>query len=238
MKVREVKPDVDADALLAAGIDPQRLTLVERDGELAAFLRRHFPGLRIIEGDAVRLPRLLADSGVERVSVVVSSLPLLSLPAEIVKGIVEGVFQALPRGAALVQFTYGPTPPVPRALPTTTSASCSRPRQRSSAAAVRVVPSSRASSGTPGSESVQITSLPAGRRARVTPAATIPVSRSTGAPARSAATAARGKPAEALTSLRRSTIPQAWIIRTTVRESTGSSPVRSASRRIVANDRR
>jgi phosphatidylethanolamine/phosphatidyl-N-methylethanolamine N-methyltransferase len=103
-------------ALLAAGIDPQRLTLVERDGELAAFLRRHFPGLRIIEGDAVRLPRLLADSGVERVSVVVSSLPLLSLPAEIVKGIVEGVFQALPRGAALVQFTYGPTPPVPRAL--------------------------------------------------------------------------------------------------------------------------
>ena len=45
-----------------------------------------------------------------------SSLPLLSLPAEIVKGIVEGVFQALPRGAALVQFTYGPTPPVPRGL--------------------------------------------------------------------------------------------------------------------------
>ena len=103
-------------ALLAAGIDSQRLTLVERDGELAAFLRRHFPGPRIIEGDAVRLPRLLADNGVERVSVVVSSLPLLSLPAEIVKGIVEGVFQALPRGAALVQFTYGPTPPVPRGL--------------------------------------------------------------------------------------------------------------------------
>jgi phosphatidylethanolamine/phosphatidyl-N-methylethanolamine N-methyltransferase len=103
-------------ALLAAGIDPLRLTLVERDGELAAFLRRHFPGPRIIEGDAARLPRLLADNGVERVSVVVSSLPLLSLPAEIVKGIVEGVFEALPRGAALVQFTYGPTPPVPRGL--------------------------------------------------------------------------------------------------------------------------
>jgi phosphatidylethanolamine/phosphatidyl-N-methylethanolamine N-methyltransferase len=103
-------------ALLAAGIDPKRLILVERDGELAAFLRRHFPGPRIIEGDAVRLPRLLADNGVERVSVVVSSLPLLSLPAEIVKGIVEGVFEALPRGAALVQFTYGPTPPVPRGL--------------------------------------------------------------------------------------------------------------------------
>ena len=103
-------------ALLAAGIDPQRLTLVERDGELAAFLRRHFLGPRIIEGDAVRLPRLLADNGVERVSVVVSSLPLLSLPAGVVNGIVGGVFEALPRGGALVQFTYGPTPPVPRAL--------------------------------------------------------------------------------------------------------------------------
>jgi phosphatidylethanolamine/phosphatidyl-N-methylethanolamine N-methyltransferase len=26
------------------------------------------------------------------------------------------VFEALPRGAALVQFTYGPAPPVPKAL--------------------------------------------------------------------------------------------------------------------------
>ncbi len=98
------------------GIEPQRLTLIERDGELATFLRRHFPGPRIIEGDAVRLPRLLADNGIAPVAAVVSSLPLLSLPAEIVKGIVEGVFEALPRGAALVQFTYGPTPPVPRGL--------------------------------------------------------------------------------------------------------------------------
>src|SRR5580693_7714179 len=87
-------------ALLAAGIAPERLVLVERDPELAIFLRRHFPGPRIIEGDAARLPRLLADHGVASVAAVVSSLPLLTLP----------------RGGALVQFTYGPTPPVPRAL--------------------------------------------------------------------------------------------------------------------------
>jgi len=29
---------------------------------------------------------------------------------------VHGVFEALPRGSALVQFTYGPVPPVPRGL--------------------------------------------------------------------------------------------------------------------------
>jgi phosphatidylethanolamine/phosphatidyl-N-methylethanolamine N-methyltransferase len=103
-------------ALLTAGIAPERLALIERDPELAIFLRRHFLGPKIIEGDASRLPRLLADHGVSTVAAVVSSLPLLSLPAGVVNGIVGGVFEALPRGAALVQFTYGPTPPVPRAL--------------------------------------------------------------------------------------------------------------------------
>lgn len=103
-------------ALLASGIAPDRLALVERDPELAVFLRRHFPALRVIEGDAARLPRLLADHGVTSVAAVVSSLPLLSLPAAVVNGIIGGVFEALPRGAALVQFTYGPKSPVPRAL--------------------------------------------------------------------------------------------------------------------------
>jgi len=42
-------------ALLAAGIPGERLALVERDPELTAFLRRHFRGPRIIEGDAARL---------------------------------------------------------------------------------------------------------------------------------------------------------------------------------------
>jgi phosphatidylethanolamine/phosphatidyl-N-methylethanolamine N-methyltransferase len=103
-------------ALLAAGIAPERLALVERDPELVAFLRRHFRGPRIIEGDAARLPKLLAAEGMAKIATVVSGLPLLSLPAEVVTGIVHGVFEALPKGAALVQFTYGPAPPIPRPL--------------------------------------------------------------------------------------------------------------------------
>jgi phosphatidylethanolamine/phosphatidyl-N-methylethanolamine N-methyltransferase len=103
-------------ALVAAGIAPERLVLVERDPEFATFLRRHFPGPRIVEGDAARLPKLLADHGIAPIAAVVSSLPLLSLPADVVSGIVTGVFEALPRGAAMVQFTYGPKPPVPRVL--------------------------------------------------------------------------------------------------------------------------
>lgn len=103
-------------ALLAAGIPPERLALVEREPELAAFLRRHFSGPRIVEGDAMRLPALLAEQGISSVAAIVSSLPLLSLPVGVVNGIVHGVFEALPRGSALVQFTYGPSPPVPKAL--------------------------------------------------------------------------------------------------------------------------
>lgn len=103
-------------ALLAAGIPADRLALVERDPELASFLRRHFAGPRIVEGDAARLPKILSEQGIGSVAAVVSSLPLLSLPADVVRGIVEGVFDALPRGGALVQFTYGPAQPVPRSL--------------------------------------------------------------------------------------------------------------------------
>ena len=64
-----------------------------------------------------------------------------------------------------------------------TTAPASRSRHSSSAAAERVVPSFFARSGTRGSRSVQITSLPAGSRARVMPCATISESQRIGAPA-------------------------------------------------------
>lgn len=103
-------------ALLAAGIESHRLALIERDPVLAGFLRQNFPAPQIVEGDAAHLPGLLVANGIEKVAAVVSSLPLLSLPGEVVNEIVRGVFEALPPGAALVQFTYGPKPPVPQVL--------------------------------------------------------------------------------------------------------------------------
>src|SRR4029453_7385811 len=65
-------------ALLAAGVAPDRLVLVERDPEFATFLRRHFTGPRIVEGDAARLPRLLADHGMAPIPAVVSSPPCVA----------------------------------------------------------------------------------------------------------------------------------------------------------------
>lgn len=101
-----------------------------------------------------------------------------------------------------------------------------------------MVPSRAASSGTPGSPSVQTTSLSAGSRARVTPDATIRASQRIGAPSSSAARARSTTPGDHTRSSTRSVIPHAWIIRTATRATSSGSPDRSASARIVANDRR
>ena len=124
------------------------------------------------------------------------------------------------------------------ALPIATTAPAIRSPHRSSAAAERVVPSRAASAGTSGWFSVQTTSLPAGRRARVMPCATISASHSTGRPASSAARAAPAKPGLMRSAAAISTMPQAWMTRTATRASSGAKPDRSASARMVAKERR
>ena len=46
-------------AILARGISPQRLVLVEYNPEFCALLRRRFPGVTVIQGDGYALPDLL-----------------------------------------------------------------------------------------------------------------------------------------------------------------------------------
>lgn len=101
-------------ALLQAGIAPERLFVVERDPALARVLARRFPEIRVLVGDAARLGALLAPHGVGEVAVVVSSLPLLSLPPAVKRAILEEVLRLLRPDGILVQFTYGPASPIPR----------------------------------------------------------------------------------------------------------------------------
>ena len=84
---------------------------------------------------------------------------------------------------------------------------------------------------------MQTTALPAGSRARVIPSLTIRASQRIGAPASSAPRAAATKPGENRISGASPTIPAAWIMRTATRSSSGANRARSASARIVANDR-
>jgi len=104
-------------ALLERGLPGHRLVLVETDAVLASTLAQRYPHARVLRMDAARLGRSSSLFGNERASAVISGLPLLSIPADKVNAIVEGVFERqLQQDGALYQFTYGLRCPVPRAL--------------------------------------------------------------------------------------------------------------------------
>lgn len=94
--------------ILKAGITPQNLTVLEMNPQFCALLRDHFPQTNIVEGDA----QDIAKTGLEAVDMVISGLPLLSIPVEVQKNIVTGAFDLLQPGGKYVQFTYGPKPPI------------------------------------------------------------------------------------------------------------------------------
>jgi hypothetical protein len=123
-------------------------------------------------------------------------------------------------------------------LPIATTAPPTRAPQRSRAAAERVLPIRAASAGTVGSPSAQITGLSVGSRVRVIPSATMRASQKIGAPAASASRAACAAPGVKAMSAAASTIPQAWMIRTATRSSSGEKRSSAASRRMVSNERR
>src|SRR5215472_10228372 len=66
--------------LLEAGCPADRLIAVEREPQLAAALRRSFPGISTIVGDATALDEHFARHGVDQLCAVVSSLPIKWFP--------------------------------------------------------------------------------------------------------------------------------------------------------------
>ncbi len=95
-------------ALLAQGIAPDRLVVVERSALLAAHLREKFPDVCVVQGDAARLGASFAHLGLDpsEVTAVISSLPLRSLPAATVARIGLELDRLLAEGTLFVQFTY------------------------------------------------------------------------------------------------------------------------------------
>ncbi len=99
-------------ALLSRGVSEQELVVVEKDPLLAAELSRRFPGLRIIQGDAAHLTKLLGELRVGPVNQVVSSLPLLSLRRQTRLRILSQIVRSLTPQGRLIQFTYAPRAPI------------------------------------------------------------------------------------------------------------------------------
>jgi phosphatidylethanolamine/phosphatidyl-N-methylethanolamine N-methyltransferase len=103
-------------ALLQAGVPPQDIAVVERDPVFARVIAARFPQVRVLQGDAAELRRLLREAGIGPVKAVISGLPLLSIPDRICLRIIAEATGALTEDGVLVQFTYGPASPVSRRI--------------------------------------------------------------------------------------------------------------------------
>lgn len=106
-KVIELGPGtgVFTRALLAQGVAPQDLALVELGESFAANLRRQFPSVAVYHQSAADLEKI-APFSAAKAGAVVSGLGLLAMPDEVVGAILDGVFHHLGEGRAFYQFTY------------------------------------------------------------------------------------------------------------------------------------
>ncbi|HZB93124.1 MAG TPA: methyltransferase domain-containing protein [Stellaceae bacterium] len=99
--------------ILAAGCPVDRLVVVEREPDLAAYLARRTPGLRVVCGDACEVDQLLAKAGIDQLATVVSSLPIKWFPRPAQRAILDGCFARLGPDGAFVQLTNALASPIP-----------------------------------------------------------------------------------------------------------------------------
>ena len=104
------------EALVAQGIDPLRLVLVEFDATFCRLLRARYPGATVVQGDAYGLKRLLAGLLQEPAAAVVSGLPLFTKPLQTRLRLLFEAFGLMVPGAPFVQFTYHAVAPIPARL--------------------------------------------------------------------------------------------------------------------------
>ncbi len=100
-------------AILKHGVKPADLYSIEYSHDFAAHLRKSFPEVNIIEGDAFNLDETLGERRAMVFDSVVSAVPLLNFPMPRRVQIVEDALSRIPRGRPFMQITYGPLPPVP-----------------------------------------------------------------------------------------------------------------------------
>lgn len=94
--------------ILASGVAPQDLTIIEMNPKFCAALKSQFSDCNVLEMDAQKLGSL----PLENVGMVISGLPLLSIPEPVQHNIIKGAFDLMVEGGKYVQFTYGPKPPI------------------------------------------------------------------------------------------------------------------------------
>ncbi len=103
-------------ALLARGLAPERLVLVEYEPSFCHLLERKFPGVRVVRGDAYRLRDTLVNALDAPAAAVVSSLPLLTKNESTRLSLLRQAFDLMAPEGRFIQFTYGVKSPMPAHL--------------------------------------------------------------------------------------------------------------------------
>lgn len=100
-------------AIIERGITPDRLVMIEMNASFRNRLQSNYPDARILEVDAFAIDRVAQEQEFGQLSAIVSSLPLLNWPIEERVKLLHKAFALLRPGCPFIQFTYGPTSPIP-----------------------------------------------------------------------------------------------------------------------------
>jgi phosphatidylethanolamine/phosphatidyl-N-methylethanolamine N-methyltransferase len=104
------------EALVAHGVDPARLVLVEFNPMFCQLLRARFPAATVVQADAYGLRRALASLLRQPAAAMVSGLPMFTKPLRTRVRLLRDALALMRPGAPFVQFTYAMVPPIPRAF--------------------------------------------------------------------------------------------------------------------------
>jgi len=91
----------------------EALMMIELDEQLYDYLRNRFPGVRVVHGDATKLADIVAEQNIDPVSTVVSGLPMVNMPFDFQRAIIQESFKSLKPGGFMLQYSYSPLSPIP-----------------------------------------------------------------------------------------------------------------------------
>lgn len=97
-------------ALLARGIAPERLIVIEFSDYFARLLAERFPGVRVVQGDAFQFETYLPLG--EPIAAIVSGVPLLNFSLRRRRALIERALVLQGIGGRFVQLSYGWKPPI------------------------------------------------------------------------------------------------------------------------------
>lgn len=98
-------------ALIEAGIPAERIVSVEYDKDFCKHLRKRFPGVHVIRGDALDLQKTLGEFRDIKFSAALSGIPLLNLPKKKRAPYLEHLLDRLVPGGVISQLSYSFVPP-------------------------------------------------------------------------------------------------------------------------------